>query len=345
MQEACDLEALIATADDRPYWLPDHQLIVYRLLDGPVPHETSPGATWVMLALPASLAAMLTSLEVPFPRRPFQGVGPSLNQQLRKVFADTPGVTPTAHRLSASSWLYCRPHARDDVAAASLSGQFGLGLAAPAAYRRIPRAEHQHIFEQALRYLDWKVPTPSTRPNTPMLTHHGDTAMAGSGVAQPASAFADLFQWLRDAMKEPSVELAGWWPGEPIPLVAVTTLHQLVSSHELLAWQLSTGARPIGPSSEHCLVDDLQWVDDKASALGRESRVIPLLTTVRNNLHHLVRTAREHLAVAGWLMLEHGAEQGGAVRQAMIDAGYDEVATRCDLAGLERVSLGRWPGR
>ena len=285
VQEPCELEALIATKDDRPYWLPEHRLIVYRLLDGPVPRDTSPGTTWVMLALPASLATMMTGLEVPFPKRPFQGAGASLNQQLRRVFANTPGVTPTAHRLSASSWLYCRPHARDDVAAASLSGQFGLGLAAPAAYRRTPRAEHQHIFEQVLRHLDWEVPTPSPRPNTPMLTHHGDTAMAGSGVAQPASAFADLFQWLRDAMKDPSVELAGWWPGEPIPLVAVTTLHQLVSCHELLAWQLSTGARPIGPSSEHCLVDDLQWVDDKASALGRESRVIPLITTVRNNLH------------------------------------------------------------
>ncbi|PWV83063.1 peptide chain release factor N(5)-glutamine methyltransferase [Halomonas sp. A11-A] len=63
------------------------------------------------------------------------------------------------------------------------------------------------------------------------------------------------------------------------------------------------------------------------------------------DLHHLVRTAREHLATAGWLLLEHGAEQGGAVRQALIEAGYDEVATRRDLAGLERVSLGRWPGR
>lgn len=278
------LEALMAEADERPYWLPEHRLLTYRLLDGPVPRATSPAANWMMLAVPPSLATALTGLEVPFPRRPLQSVAASLNQQLRRIFRGTSGITPTAHRLSASSWLYCRPHARDDVAAASLSGQFGINLAAPAAYRRIPRAEHQKIFEQALRQLGWAVPASSSGPNDPMLTPHHDMAMAGSGVAQKASAFAEVFEWLRDAMQDPSAELAGWWPGEPIPLTAVTTLHQLVSSHELLAWQLATGARPIGPSSQHCLADELQWVCDKASALGRESRVIPLLATIRNNL-------------------------------------------------------------
>ncbi|QJQ99328.1 hypothetical protein [Halomonas sp. PGE1] len=303
VKQSCDLEAIITSTNERPYWLPEHQLIVYRLLDGPVPRDTSPAATWVMLALPASLASALTGLEVPFPRRPFQGVGASLNQQLRRMFADSPGITPTAHRLSASSWLYCRPDARDDVAAASLSGQFGLGLAAPAAYRRIPRAEHQEIFEQVLRQLGWEVPASSPQPNTPMLILHGCMALAGSGVAQPASAFAELFQWLRDAMKDPGAELARWWTGEPVPLTAVTTLHQLVSSHELLAWHLASGARPIGPSSEHCLAGELQWVDDKASALGHESRVIPLLASIRNSLqaYHqwtkaiLTRVAEGHM--------------------------------------------------
>ena len=62
------------------------------------------------------------------------------------------------------------------------------------------------------------------------------------------------------------------------------------------------------------------------------------------DLCHLVHAARSHLAAGGWLLLEHGAEQGAAVRQALTAAGYREVATRRDLAGHERVSLGRWPG-
>ncbi|MGJ7457204.1 peptide chain release factor N(5)-glutamine methyltransferase [Halomonas sp. MA07-2] len=63
------------------------------------------------------------------------------------------------------------------------------------------------------------------------------------------------------------------------------------------------------------------------------------------DLYHLVRTARGHLALDGWLLLEHGAEQGSAVREALVAAGYLEVTTRLDLAGHERVTLGRWPGR
>ncbi|ATJ82087.1 peptide chain release factor N(5)-glutamine methyltransferase [Halomonas beimenensis] len=59
------------------------------------------------------------------------------------------------------------------------------------------------------------------------------------------------------------------------------------------------------------------------------------------DLRHLVTASRRHLASEGWLLLEHGAGQGAAVREALAAAGYREVASRCDLAGLERVSLGR----
>ncbi len=63
------------------------------------------------------------------------------------------------------------------------------------------------------------------------------------------------------------------------------------------------------------------------------------------DLRHLARGARDHLAPGGWLLLEHGAQQGAAVREALADAGYEAVVSRCDLAGHERVSLGCWPGR
>ncbi|MDR5891548.1 peptide chain release factor N(5)-glutamine methyltransferase [Halomonas mongoliensis] len=59
------------------------------------------------------------------------------------------------------------------------------------------------------------------------------------------------------------------------------------------------------------------------------------------DLRHLVAVARGYLAPGGWLLLEHGAEQGRAVRDALQAADYREVATRRDLAGHERVSLGR----
>ncbi|MFG6178341.1 peptide chain release factor N(5)-glutamine methyltransferase [Halomonas sp. THAF12] len=59
------------------------------------------------------------------------------------------------------------------------------------------------------------------------------------------------------------------------------------------------------------------------------------------DLRHLVDEALAYLAPDGWLMLEHGAGQGAAVREALAEAGYREVDSRPDLGGRERVSLGR----
>ncbi|MGM0536310.1 MAG: peptide chain release factor N(5)-glutamine methyltransferase [Pseudomonadota bacterium] len=59
------------------------------------------------------------------------------------------------------------------------------------------------------------------------------------------------------------------------------------------------------------------------------------------DLHHLVVESRSHLVPAGWLLLEHGHGQGQAVRDALVTAGYAQVATLRDLGGQDRVSLGR----
>jgi release factor glutamine methyltransferase len=42
----------------------------------------------------------------------------------------------------------------------------------------------------------------------------------------------------------------------------------------------------------------------------------------------------------GWIALEHGFDQGDAVRVLLRLAGYAEVRTERDLAGLERVTVG-----
>ena len=58
----------------------------------------------------------------------------------------------------------------------------------------------------------------------------------------------------------------------------------------------------------------------------------------------LVEGAGERLQVGGWLLMEHGWNQGAAVRQILRDNGFTEVATEQDLAGLDRLTLGRWLG-
>jgi release factor glutamine methyltransferase len=58
----------------------------------------------------------------------------------------------------------------------------------------------------------------------------------------------------------------------------------------------------------------------------------------------IVAGAGAHLAAGGWLLLEHGHDQGSAVRGLLAAAGFGAVTTRRDLAGHERCAGGRWEG-
>ncbi len=49
------------------------------------------------------------------------------------------------------------------------------------------------------------------------------------------------------------------------------------------------------------------------------------------------------LQPGGWLLLEHGKDQGPAVRELLLRHGFTAVATLFDLAGLPRVTEGRLP--
>lgn len=60
-------------------------------------------------------------------------------------------------------------------------------------------------------------------------------------------------------------------------------------------------------------------------------------------IRRIVQDAPAHLAAPGWLALEHGWDQGAAVRALLTARGFVEVRTDRDLAGIERMSLGRWP--
>ena len=58
----------------------------------------------------------------------------------------------------------------------------------------------------------------------------------------------------------------------------------------------------------------------------------------------IVADAPSHLVAGGWLLLEHGLDQGDAARALLRAARFADVATDRDLEGRDRVSSGRWPG-
>ncbi len=51
--------------------------------------------------------------------------------------------------------------------------------------------------------------------------------------------------------------------------------------------------------------------------------------------------AGEYLKPGGWLILENGQEQAKALRDMMESSGYEEIEVVQDLAGLDRVVLGK----
>ena len=55
----------------------------------------------------------------------------------------------------------------------------------------------------------------------------------------------------------------------------------------------------------------------------------------------IARDAPGHLLAGGWLLIEHGWEQGADVRALLHDAGLIEVETARDLEQRDRISLGR----
>lgn len=59
-----------------------------------------------------------------------------------------------------------------------------------------------------------------------------------------------------------------------------------------------------------------------------------------DDLRLLIAESIDYLAERGWLIVEHGYQQGPAVRELFQQSGFTQVETRNDLNDLERITLG-----
>jgi len=57
-------------------------------------------------------------------------------------------------------------------------------------------------------------------------------------------------------------------------------------------------------------------------------------------IRRIVADAPAHLAPGGWLLFEHGYDQGEASRNLLTAAGFQAASTYPDLAGIDRVTAG-----
>ncbi|CAM4230113.1 peptide chain release factor N(5)-glutamine methyltransferase [Vibrio agarivorans] len=60
------------------------------------------------------------------------------------------------------------------------------------------------------------------------------------------------------------------------------------------------------------------------------------------DIRYITEHARQYLATGGWLLLEHGYQQGEAVREILVEFGFDSVSTEKDFGDNDRVTLGQW---
>ncbi|HAS50611.1 MAG TPA: peptide chain release factor N(5)-glutamine methyltransferase [Gammaproteobacteria bacterium] len=61
-------------------------------------------------------------------------------------------------------------------------------------------------------------------------------------------------------------------------------------------------------------------------------------------LRTIIAAAPDYLEPGGWLLLEHGYDQGESVPGLLRERGFVDVSDHRDMAGLSRSSCGRWPG-
>ena len=62
-------------------------------------------------------------------------------------------------------------------------------------------------------------------------------------------------------------------------------------------------------------------------------------------LRILIAGAASHLHEGGWLLLEHGYDQGSDVRALFAQHGFEPAITRADLAGRDRCTGARASAR
>jgi release factor glutamine methyltransferase len=88
----------------------------------------------------------------------------------------------------------------------------------------------------------------------------------------------------------------------------------------------------VAAGDPHLQHGDLRFEPSSALASGDDGL---------DDIRRIVTHTKAYLSPEGWLLLEHGYNQATQVRELMQQAGFNEIFSACDLAGIERVSGGR----
>ncbi|AQL36143.1 MULTISPECIES: peptide chain release factor N(5)-glutamine methyltransferase [Pseudomonas syringae group] len=90
----------------------------------------------------------------------------------------------------------------------------------------------------------------------------------------------------------------------------------------------------IADADPHLSAGDVRFEPSSALTAGSDGL---------DDLRTIIADASAHLNADGWLLLEHGYDQGPAVRELLIRHGFERIQTRRDLGEHERITFGCKP--
>ncbi|WP_440093324.1 peptide chain release factor N(5)-glutamine methyltransferase [Pseudomonas syringae] len=90
----------------------------------------------------------------------------------------------------------------------------------------------------------------------------------------------------------------------------------------------------IADADPHLSAGDVRFEPSSALTAGSDGL---------DDLRTIIADASAHLSADGWLLLEHGYDQGPAVRELLIRHGFERIQTRRDLGEHERITFGCKP--
>lgn len=110
---------------------------------------------------------------------------------------------------------------------------------------------------------------------------------------------------------------------------------------------LGSWLKPFGRQFFDVIISNPPYIDaDDQHMRDLATEPVRALVAEKNglaDLEQIILQAKKHLTVNGWVVLEHGYDQGEAVRHLFTQSGYKQVRTVRDYGGNDRVTLGQWP--
>ncbi|MCO6506551.1 MAG: peptide chain release factor N(5)-glutamine methyltransferase [Snodgrassella sp.] len=186
----------------------------------------------------------------------------------------------------------------------------------------IPRPETEHLVEAALAHLPeqgtlWDLGTGSGVIAVTVACERPGAQVWAADISSEALAIACSNATALQANVR--FGQGSWYQAQPQP--ALHSVDVIVSNPPYIA-----------AHDQHLQQGDLRF--EPQHALTDNHNGLSALATI-------IAGASAFLRPAGWLLLEHGFDQGEAVRDMLAQHGFSQIHTLPDLAGLDRVTLGQ----